>query len=71
MLGHIEGLAEGFLDQIGTDTSFELVEKFAYPLPSWVITENAWHPDGTADATQRLDRADSEITRYACLSQMS
>jgi cytochrome P450 len=39
MRGHIEGLAERFLDQVGTDTSFDLVEKFAYPLPSWVITE--------------------------------
>ncbi|MGA3372336.1 MAG: cytochrome P450 [Terracidiphilus sp.] len=36
---HIEALAEGFLDQVETDTSFDLVEKFAYPLPSWVITE--------------------------------
>jgi cytochrome P450 len=39
MRGHIEGLAERFLDQVGTDTSVDLVEKFAYPLPSWVITE--------------------------------
>ena len=36
---HIETLAERFLDQVGTDASFDLVEKFAYPLPSWVITE--------------------------------
>ena len=36
---HIEGLAELFLDQVGSDRSFDLVEKFAYPLPSWVITE--------------------------------
>ena len=36
---HIEALAERFLDQVGTDTSFDLVEKFAYPLPSSVITE--------------------------------
>lgn len=39
MLVHIEALAERFLDHVGTDTSFELVEKFAYPLPSWVIAE--------------------------------
>jgi cytochrome P450 len=36
---HIEALAERFLDQVGTDTSFDLVEKLAYPLPSSVITE--------------------------------
>lgn len=36
---HIEALAERFLDQVRADTSFDLVEKFAYPLPSWVITE--------------------------------
>ncbi len=36
---HIEALAEGFLDQVGTDTSFDLIEKFAHPLPFWVITE--------------------------------
>jgi cytochrome P450 len=36
---HIEALAERFLDQIETGTSVDLVEKFAYPLPSWVITE--------------------------------
>ena len=36
---HIEGLAERFLDQVGTDTSFDLMEKLAYPLPSWVISE--------------------------------
>jgi cytochrome P450 len=36
---HIEALAERFLDEVGADTSFDLVEKFAYPLPSWVITE--------------------------------
>ena len=36
---HIEALAEGFLDQVGAEKSFDLVEKFAYPLPSWVITE--------------------------------
>jgi cytochrome P450 len=39
MRGHIEGLAERFLDQVGTDTVFDLVEKFACPLPSWVSTE--------------------------------
>ena len=39
MRGHIEALAERFLDQVGTDTSFDLVEKFAYPLTSLVITE--------------------------------
>ena len=36
---HIEALAERFLDQGGTDTSFDLAEKLAYPLPSSVITE--------------------------------
>jgi cytochrome P450 len=36
---HIEVLAERFLDQVGTDTSFDLIENLAYPLPSWVITE--------------------------------
>lgn len=36
---HIEGLAEGLLDQVGTDTSFDLVEQLAYPLPSLVISE--------------------------------
>jgi cytochrome P450 len=36
---HIEALAERFLDQVGIGTSFDLVEKFAYPLPFWVITE--------------------------------
>jgi cytochrome P450 len=36
---HIDALAEGFLDQVGTDTSFDLIETFAYPLPSSVITE--------------------------------
>ena len=36
---HIETLAERFLDQVATDASFDLVEKFAYPLPFWVITE--------------------------------
>jgi pimeloyl-[acyl-carrier protein] synthase len=36
---HIEGLAESFLNQVGTDTSFDLVEKLAYPLPSLVISE--------------------------------
>lgn len=39
MRGHIEALTERFLDQVGTDTSFDLVEKLAYPLPSQVITE--------------------------------
>ena len=39
MRGHIEGLAERFLDQIGTDASFDLVGNLAYPLPSWVISE--------------------------------
>jgi cytochrome P450 len=39
MRGHVEGLAERFLDQVGTNTSFDLVEKLAYPLPSWVSTE--------------------------------
>jgi cytochrome P450 len=39
MRRHIEGLAERFLDQVGADTSFDLVEKLAYPLPSWVNTE--------------------------------
>ena len=38
MRGHIEELAERLLGQVGTDM-FDLVEKFAYPLPSWVITE--------------------------------
>ncbi len=37
--GHIETLAERLLDQIGSDTAFDLIEKFAYPLPSGVITE--------------------------------
>jgi cytochrome P450 len=36
---HIEALAERLLDQLGADKSFDLVEKFAYPLPSCVITE--------------------------------
>ena len=36
---HIEALTERFLDQVGNSASFDLVEKFAYPLPSWVITE--------------------------------
>ena len=39
MRGHIEGLAERLLDQVGTDISFDLVEKVAYPLPSLVIAE--------------------------------
>ncbi|MDQ5851214.1 MAG: cytochrome P450 [Chloroflexota bacterium] len=39
MRGHIEGLAERFLDQVGTVTAFDLVDKFACPLPSWVSTE--------------------------------
>lgn len=39
MRGHIEGLAERFLDGVGSDTSFDVVEMLAYPLPSWVITE--------------------------------
>lgn len=39
MRPHIEGLAERFLDRVGADTSFDLVEKLAYPLPSWVINE--------------------------------
>jgi cytochrome P450 len=39
MRGHVETLAERLLDQVGTDTCFDLVEKLAYPLPSWVITE--------------------------------
>jgi cytochrome P450 len=36
---HIEALAERLLDQVGNSASFDLVEKVAYPLPSWVITE--------------------------------
>jgi cytochrome P450 len=36
---HIEALAERFLDQVGAAASFDLVEKFAYPLPSSVIAE--------------------------------
>ena len=39
MRAHIETLAERFLDQAGGDTSFDLVEKLAYPLPSRVIAE--------------------------------
>ena len=39
MRAHIQGLAEHFLDQVGSDASFDLVENFAYPLPFWVITE--------------------------------
>jgi cytochrome P450 len=39
MRAHIEALAERFLDHVGTDASFDLIEKFAYPLPSSVITE--------------------------------
>jgi cytochrome P450 len=39
MRWHIEGLAERLLDQVESDISFDLVEKFAYPLPSSVITE--------------------------------
>lgn len=39
MRGHLEELAERLLDQVGADASFDLVEKFAYPLPSLVITE--------------------------------
>jgi cytochrome P450 len=39
MRGHIEGLSERLLDQVGTDTSFDLVDRFAYPLPSSLITE--------------------------------
>ena len=39
MRGHVEGLAERLLDQVGKDVSFDLIEKFAYPLPSWVIAE--------------------------------
>ncbi len=36
---HIEALAEDFLNKVGTDSSFDVVERFAYPLPSCVITE--------------------------------
>lgn len=36
---YIEGLAERLLDQLGDDASFDLVDRFAYPLPSRVITE--------------------------------
>jgi cytochrome P450 len=36
---HIEALAERLLDRVGPDTSFDLVEKLAYPLPSAVIAE--------------------------------
>ena len=36
---HIETLAECLLDQIGSATPFDLVEKLAYPLPSSVIAE--------------------------------
>jgi cytochrome P450 len=36
---HVETLAERFLDEVGTDSSFDLVESFAYPLPSYLITE--------------------------------
>jgi cytochrome P450 len=39
MRADIEAQAERLLDQVGSDTSFDLVEKFAYPLPSLVITE--------------------------------
>ena len=39
MRDHIESLAEGFLNQLGSETSLDLIEKFAYPLPSWVIAE--------------------------------
>ena len=37
--GHIESLAEGLLDQVGSDSTFDLIERFAYPLPSSVIAE--------------------------------
>lgn len=36
---HIEARAKCLLDQVGTDPSFDLVEKLAYPLPSSVIAE--------------------------------
>jgi cytochrome P450 len=39
MRDHVEELAEGLLDEVGSDTSFDLVEKFAYPLPSSIIAE--------------------------------
>jgi cytochrome P450 len=44
--GLIEGLAERLLDEVGTDTSFDLVEKLAYPLPSSVIGEILGLPPG-------------------------
>jgi cytochrome P450 len=36
---HIETLAGGLLDQAGADTSFDLIEEFAYPLSSRVVAE--------------------------------
>jgi cytochrome P450 len=39
MRAHVEALAERFLDEAGAESSFDLVEKLAYPLASWVFTE--------------------------------
>lgn len=39
MRAHIERLAEHFLDDIGSDQTFDVVQRLAYPLPSWVIAE--------------------------------
>jgi cytochrome P450 len=36
---HIEALAEHLLDEVRTNTPFDLIEAFAHPLPSWVIAE--------------------------------
>jgi cytochrome P450 len=36
---HIEAVAERILDRVETEAPFDLIEMFAYPLPSWVIAE--------------------------------
>jgi cytochrome P450 len=50
MRGHVEDLAERLLDHVGSDSSLDLVERFAYPLPSHVIAELLGTP--TADRTR-------------------
>lgn len=39
MRKHVHAIADDLLDRVGTDRSFDVVEKLAYPLPSIVIAE--------------------------------